>query len=294
MVLKRLFEAVKAQSAPLLWGSLILIVAQTITLYTAFREKNFVEANQIIPPQVPLELPLLYFFGAVVLLGIILLLLPGYILRIVFRIMLAFLFAWGIFITLGLSLPLPVVSLGAITGSLLWFWWPRVWLHNSLMIFTLAGVGALFGFMLSPWTVVSFMLVISVYDVLSVRLGYMLWMVKRLSQSEALPAFVMPRRISMWKLNLREAGLKKLLEEGSTEREFSVLGGGDIGFPLMLVVSVFFVYGFTSSIVVATFSLLGLISAFLIQLLFFKGKPMPALPPIALVSIIGFLIVYFT
>jgi presenilin-like A22 family membrane protease len=162
------------------------------------------------------------------------------------------------------------------------------------MIFTLAGVGALFGLILSPWTAVAFMLVISVYDVLSVRWGYMLWMVKRLSQSEALPAFVIPRRISMWRLNLREAGLKKLLEEGPTEREFSVLGGGDIGFPLILVVSVFFVYGFTSSIIVAAFSLLGLISAFLIQLLFFQGKPMPALPPIALVSIIGFLIVYFT
>jgi presenilin-like A22 family membrane protease len=284
----------KARLSPFLWGSLILIVAQIITFYAAFREKEFVEANQIVPPQVSLELPLLYFFGAVVLLGIVLWLLPGDVLRMVFRTMFAFLFAWGIFITLGLSLPLPIVAAGALAAGLLWYFWPVVWLHNLLMIFTLTGVAAVFGFMLPPWTAVSFMLVISVYDVISVRFGYMLWMVSRLSQSEALPAFVIPSRISLWKLNLRETGLKKLLEEPSTERDFLILGGGDIGFPLMLVVSVFFAYSFAGSIIVAAFSLLGLISAFLIQLLLLKGKPMPALPPIALVSIIGFLTVYFT
>jgi len=62
----------------------------------------------------------------------------------------------------------------------------------------------------------------------------------------------------------------------------------------MLVVSVFFAYGFASCVIVAAFSLLGLISAYLIQLFFLKGKPMPALPPITFVSLIGFLIVYFT
>jgi len=137
------------------------------------------------------------------------------------------------------------------------------------------------------------MLVISVYDVLAVRLGYMLWMVKRLSESGTLPAFVIPRRISAWNLNLKEAGFKKLFEDVSAEMEFSILGGGDIGFPLLLIVSVFFVYGFTSSAIVAVFSLLGLVSAYLIQLFLLKGKPMPALPPISFLSLIGFLIVYF-
>ena len=175
----------------------------------------------------------------------------------------------------------------------MWYLKPKVWLHNSLMIFALASAGALFGILLSPWTAVSFMIVISVYDIISVRFGYMLWMVNKLAESETLPAFVIPRRISIWNLNLKEAGLKRLLEDESAEREFSILGGGDIGFPLLLVASVFFVYGFTSSIIVAAFSLLGLMSTFLIHLFLLKGKPMPALPPIAFASLIGFLIVYF-
>lgn len=283
----------RARLNPFLWSSLILITSQTLTLYVAFREKHFVEAYQITPPQISLGLPVVYFFAVVVLLGAILLLVPVDKLRIAFRIMFTLLFAWGLFITLGLSLPILAASLISIAGSLMWLFRPRVWLHNLLMIFTLASVGAVFGFLLSPWTAISFMLVISVYDVLAVRFGYMLWMAKKLSESGTLPAFVIPRRISAWNLNLKEEGFKKLFEEGSAEREFSILGGGDIGFPLLLVVSVFFVYGFTSCVIVAAFSLLGLISAYLIQQFPLKGKPMPALPPITFVSLIGFLIVYF-
>lgn len=284
----------RARLDPFLWSSFILITSQILTLYVASREKHFVETYQITPPQISLALPLVYFLGAVVLLGAILLLVPVDKLKIAFRIIFMFLFIWGMFITLGLSLPILAASLISIAGGLMWLFRPRVWLHNLLMIFTLASVGAVFGFLLSPWTAISFMLVISVYDVLAVRLGYMLWMVKRLSESETLPAFVIPKRISAWTLNLKEVGFKKLFEDESAEREFSILGGGDIGFPLMLVVSVFFVHGFTSSVVVAAFSLLGLVSAYWIQLFPLKGKPMPALPPITFVSLIGFLIVYFT
>jgi len=134
------------------------------------------------------------------------------------------------------------------------------------------------------------MLVISIYDVLAVRFGYMMWMVKKLAQSEVLPALIIPREVSNWNVDLRRA---KVMEDESAEREFSVLGGGDIAFPLLLIASVFFVYGFVGSIIVALFSLLGLISAYLIQLFILKGKPMPALPPITFVSLMGLLIVSF-
>jgi hypothetical protein len=45
--------------------------------------------------------------------------------------------------------------------------------------------------------------------------------------------------------------------------------------------------------IIAGFSLVGLIGAFVIQSLFLKGKPMPALPPIAISSLIGLLIVIY-
>lgn len=279
--------------APVLWGSLILFVAQGFTLFIAFQERDFVEANQIIPPKVSLGIPLAYFFGAVALLSLILFIVPISKFKIIFRVMFAFLFSWGVFIVLGLSLPVIPASLISIAAGLTWLFIPRLWLHNSLMIIALVSLGSVFGFLLSPWVAMVFMMVISVYDILSVRFGYMLWQVKMLSELETLPAFVIPKRVSDWNLNLREVGFKKLLEQKGDEREFSVLGGGDIGFPLLLTVSVFFAYGFTSSLILAASSLLGLVAVYWIQAVFLKSKPMAALPPITFACLVAFLIIYY-
>ena len=281
----------RSKLEPAFWSSLILILSQALTLYLAFREKDYVEAYRIISPQVSLTIPLVYFFVAVIVLGIILFFIPIARLKIALKIMFAILFSWGIFIFLGLSLPILAASVISIAGGSVWFLSPRIWLHNLLLLLALVSVGTVFGFILSPWAAMSLLLVLSVYDFLAVRFGYMLWLADKLSQSEVLPAFIIPRQISRWNLALNKADFKKLFEGSSSEREFSILGGGDIGFPLLLMVSVFFAYGFASSLIVAGFSLLGLISAYWIQLVFLKGKPMPALPPISFLSLIGFLIV---
>ena len=278
---------------PVFWASLILVFSQVLTLYTAFREKAFIEANQIISPDISLGPTLAYFFGVVVLVGVIFFLVPVSILKIVFKIMFIFLFGWGMLVTLGLSLPIVAAAIISVTGCMIWFLTPRVWLHNLLLVFALVSVGSVFGFLLSPWTVIAFLLATSVYDILAVRFGYMLWLVKKMSEIETLPAFVIPRMAVGWNLDLKKAGFNRLFEDESAEREYSILGGGDIGFPLLLTVSVFFAYGLLSSVIVAVFSIVGLITAYGIQRFFLKGKPMPALPPISFLSLIGFLIVYF-
>ena len=233
--------------------------------------------------------PLIYFFVAVAVIGIILFLVPRLALKVVLKIIFLFLFGWGMFVALGFSLPVAAALGIAVVAALLWLFMPRIWLHNLLLVIALASMGTVFGVFFAPWTAILFMLVISVYDILAVRFGYMMWMVKRLSVSDTLPAFVIPKRISGWNMDVRKA---RVFDDES-ERDFSVLGGGDIGFPLLLVVSVFFAHGFTRSLVVAGFSLLGLAAAYWVQRKLLKGKPTPALPPISLLSIIGYLIVYF-
>jgi len=275
---------------PFYWSALILIFSQAVTLLVASQFKDFLEEQQIVPPEVSLEIPLIYFLGAVTLLGIVLFLVPMSKLRVVFRIMFVLLFSWGVFVVLGFSLPVIVASLISVGVAMLWFFRPRVWLHDLLLVFTLAGMGSVFGFLLSPWTAVSFMLVISIYDILAVRFGYMMWMAKKLSQLETLPAFVIPKDIAGWNLDLKEV---KLTDDESPERNFSVLGGGDIGFPLLLIVAVFSTYGLTKALSIAGFSLLGLIAVYWIQATFLKGKPMAALPPITFACLVGFLLVYF-
>ena len=44
------------------------------------------------------------------------------------------------------------------------------------------------------------------------------------------------------------------------------------------------------AVLVGGFALVGLLSAFFIQMLWLKGRPMPALPPIAFFSLVGFLL----
>ena len=137
-------------------------------------------------------------------------------------------------------------------------------------------------------------LALAVYDFLAVRFGYMLWMTKKLSESSTLPAFIIPRNAAEWRSSLKQSAFTKLVEEKPSEREYSILGGGDIGFPLLLVSSAYFGYGLGNALLVSVFSLLGLICAYWIQAAFLKGKPMPALPPIAILSLIALLIVRYT
>ena len=279
----------KASAHPFVGSGLILIISQVLVFFLAFQEMHFLESQQITPPEISVELPLIYFFVAVAVVGVILFLVPRLALKVVLKIIFLFLFGWGMFVALGFSLPVAAAPGMVVVAALLWLFMPRIWLHNLLLVIALASMGTVFGVFFAPWTAILFMLVISVYDILAVRFGYMMWMVKRLSVSDTLPAFVIPKTISGWNMDMRKA---RIFDDES-ERDFSVLGGGDIGFPLLLVVSVFFAHGFTRSLLVAGFSLLGLAAAYWVQRKLLKGKPTPVLPPISLLSIIGYLIEYF-
>jgi len=269
----------------------MMVLALALTLYTASRQKALLEAGQIPPsPNISLGPVTIYFFGVVVVMALVLFFIPLSKLRLIFRLLFSLLFAWGVFIITALSLPLVVAYPVAIAAGLAWLLWPRVWLHDLLLLIALAGAGSVFGFFFAPWTFMVFMLVIAVYDVLAVRFGFMVWMADRLSESTTLPAFILPRQAGEWQSRLQSVRMDDLKKKPPDRREYAILGGGDIGFPLMLVASVFFKADLAGAVLVGAFALAGLMSAFLIQSLWLKGKPMPALPPIALFSLVGFLL----
>jgi presenilin-like A22 family membrane protease len=280
----------KARLSPFFWSGLTIIAGLALALYVASLQKQFVEVNEIVSPDVSLGPGIAYFFGVVAVMALVLFIIPLSKLRLVFQLLFTLMFAWGVFILVALALPLAAAYPIAIIVAIAWLLWARVWLHNLVLIITLASAGSVFGFLFSPWTFVIFMMVIAVYDVVAVRFGFMVWMVDRLSQTVTLPAFIYPKKIRDWALSLKTVRVDELAEKPSTEREYSILGGGDIGFPLMLTVSVYFASGLNEAILVGAFALVGLMSAFLIQMVWLKGKPMPALPPITFFSFLGFLI----
>jgi presenilin-like A22 family membrane protease len=133
-------------------------------------------------------------------------------------------------------------------------------------------------------------LALAVYDFLAVRFKFMLWMADRLSEVNALPALIIPINYRAWNSNLRKHG-EKMIELNPAEREYSILGGGDIAFPCLLTASVYFAQGFGPAALMAVLGLVGLISVYAIQAIFLKGKPVPALPPIAAFTLVGLLII---
>ncbi len=275
------------------WSSLLLVIAQAVAYFVAFRQKELLETYNITPSNVSFAPALIYFVVAVGIIGLLLFFLPTLALRYLLKAIFTLFYMWGVLVALSFVLPFTVALVLAVALGLAGLFLARVWLHDLLLVITLAGVGAVYGVFFTPWTFMLLMLVIAVYDFLAVRFGFMQWMAGRFSQFETLPAFIIPRVWSAWNMSLKKAGFSELEKSIPEERQFSILGGGDVGFPLLLMSSVFFSYSFSSSLIIAAFSVLGLITAFWFQMTFVPGKAIPALPPISLWCLVGLAVVFF-
>lgn len=303
----------KTDCRPFFWAVLFYFLGLGLTFMVSLREKAMVESQQIVIPNLSGGLGgisgegglgniagavapgstvpvIVYFLGVVSLLALLLLLVPVRSLKLILRIFYGFAFCWGVFVALALFIPWYVAMVISLFVGLAWLLTVRVWLHNILLLLTLASLSAVFGAMVSPWTMIAGMLVIAVYDYLAVRFRFMQWMVKKLGETETLPAFFIPRRLNEWRERLKSETMKRLLE-GPGEERISILGGGDIFFPLILVASVLFTAGMVEALVVALFAFLGLAAAYAFHLFWLRGRPMPALPPIAFLSLLGLVLV---
>ena len=298
------------------WVLLFFAVAQMLLLLVTSRMDPFLdEKNIYVPTQPPVtvslwpgevtlpngevtEVPahsslgpvLIYILAAAGVLGITLSLIPLTALKLILRLLFALLFSWGAFIATVFFLPLPLSIAVAVAFGTFWFLIPLIWLHDLVLILAVNSLGAVFGRFITPWTAMAIILALSIYDILAVHFRFMLWMADRLSQINALPALIIPRKYSEWSLNLKRQG-KKVIEVNPAGREYSILGGGDIAFPCLLTASVYFARGLGPGAIIAVLGSLGLVSVYAIQAIFLKGKPMPALPPIALFTLVGLLII---
>ena len=285
---------------PMLWACLLYIMALILLFLYFIGGQWYMGTSEIrgaVLPEYSLTPILIYFFGVIAIMGIVLFLVPAARLRLILRVLFAVFYGWGVFIYLYLILPAqlppPLCGFLAAAAGLFWFFRPLIWLQNLLLLVTLVSVAVLFGALISPLTVVLLLLVISVYDIVAVRLGYMMWMARKLSESNSLPAFILPRKAANWNLDLRGTSFKEIFDQETSERDFTLLGGGDMGFPLVFVVSVFFARGLSGAAVLAVSTMAGLVLAYLLQIYWLKGKPLPAIPPISLLTILGFVIIQY-
>jgi len=165
---------------------------------------------------------------------------------------------------------------------LLIFWWikkPIVLNQNLLIIFSLAGIGASLGLSLKPEAVIFILIILSIYDFIAVyKTGHMIKLAREMMEAGVITALIIPPKISGFSFSLNK------VKPGS---DFLILGGGDVALPLIFCASLI-PLGILKSLIVSIFSLFGLFFNFYIFIKQRARKPMPALPLIALSSIVGY------
>ena len=182
-----------------------------------------------------------------------------------------------------LNLFLTVFGAILIMGVLIMLWlkYPSVWVHDILIILGLAGAASFFGLGFVPSVAVALLLIFSVYDFIAVyKTKHMVLMAKDMIEKKVILGFIIPKEFKYFK-----DGLKEVKAGGN----FMILGGGDVVFPSLLAVSVI-PSGFFKALIIVLFSLIGSFFSYWLFSRQDKKEPIPALPPIALFAIMGYLI----
>lgn len=251
-------------------------------ILAGLRLKEIFEIQKIFPQPISVIELILYFVLATAFLLLVIYFFKRRKAKgVFFKIIFALTLGLGNFYFFGLWLPGIIVIPLIIVLIIFLFKKTSLLLHNAALLFAAAGIGAGLGMQLTPLAVVLLLAIFSVYDFIAVyKTKHMVKMAEVMLEHRAILGIVVPQKISDFRAQLKE------VEPGG---RFLVLGAGDIVFPLILVVSVL-PFSVVDSLVVAIFSLIGLLAGFLIFISKKERTPMPALPPIALFSVIGYLL----
>ncbi len=163
----------------------------------------------------------------------------------------------------------------------IWLVFPYVLTHNFVMLMAISGIGASIGIGVTPATVISILAVLSLYDVIAVyKTKHMVTMFNKLLEKGVVMAIVMPKSAMATTASVKEI-------KPGPKHGFMLLGTGDIAFPLIFAVSVMKTSLFSALFVVAG-ALVGVVVVNKLLIGQAERRAIPALPPIALCSILGF------
>lgn len=263
------------------WQSVFFLAVQFLGLATALKVQEFAVVEQINIPKFELW-KFVLIFAVATLFMIFLARLPrgkGFLFRALFILAVW----WGGALVLSVWMS-DITALAFMTIAILvWLLRANVLLHNILVMLGISGIASVFGLRFSPGAIVIFLIIFAVYDVIAVyKTKHMVRLARSMLESRAIFAVIVPEKISYFRSRMRDVAPGK---------GFMMLGGGDIAFPLMLASSVS-ITSLANAFIIIAFSFIGLTASF--ALFFLLGrKPMPALPPIAALAVLGFLFTKF-
>lgn len=278
----------------------LFTLTQALGIFVAIRLSRVLEILEIKPQPISFSNLLIYFLiFTLVILAVLKFSKKGS------GIMLQIFFVLAVFsgldILFGTFIPEPgAVILAAILVAFRFFK-PTVLLHNLVMIGGLAGVGGTLGLTLFPRDAIILLIILAIYDVIAVyKTKHMVKIAQEMIKKRVILGIIVPEKILGFKASMvdvekekiptisrRKISADKLLKPVKRIR-FMILGGGDLVLPLLLISSVVN-QSILKSIIVLIFSLIGLLAMHLIFIKL-KSRPMPALPPLAVFSILGYLV----
>jgi presenilin-like A22 family membrane protease len=166
---------------------------------------------------------------------------------------------------------------------LLFFSWRTVLMHDITVILALAGLSAIIGVSITPTVGIIALITLSFYDIIAVYMTrHMVQMAQSMVRSGAVFGFIIPSEIKLFLADQRVA-------REQIGSQFMILGSGDIALPLIFAASLMR-QSLAEAIIVAVFAMLGVLATHLLFVGQHKRQAMAALPPIATMCLVGYLV----
>ncbi len=159
---------------------------------------------------------------------------------------------------------------------------PNLYIHNLTELFIYGGLAAIFVPVLSIFSVSILMILIAIYDMIAVwKTKHMIKLAKFQASSKTFAGLLIPYSLKKPKV---KKGSKKIMIPVRT----AILGGGDIGFPLLFAGVILKTSTFFNAFIISIFAALALMVLFIIAE---KKKFYPAMPFIAVGCFVGYLVI---
>jgi presenilin-like A22 family membrane protease len=170
---------------------------------------------------------------------------------------------------------------------------PKVWIHNVTELFIYGGLAAIFVPIMNLFSAVTLLILISIYDMYAVwKSKHMVKLAEFTTESRVFAGLSVPYDKKSGKISGSIPKSSKLTSKKSRVRH-AILGGGDIGFPLMFAGVVMkdimlnngLLIGFAKAMIIPVFTTIAL------YLLFVKGdknKFYPAMPFLSAGCFVGY------
>ena len=270
-------------------AQLIGLIITNKYIKTEVTETGEIKVKEVKPLPYKIERPVveesssfIYVLIAILIATVLILLLMKFKKVLLWR--LWFFFAGFLTLSIAFSAFMPnnIAGIVALFLTFLKIYRPGLVIQNLSEIFVYAGLAAIFVPVMNLFAAFMLLLIISIYDFIAVRkTKHMIKLAKFQAKSKVFAGLIIPYKIP---------GIAKGREVTKKRIKTAILGGGDIGLPLLFAGVAMKSLGFNKALVISLFATAAL-SYLLLKSE--KGKFYPAMPIISVGCVIGYILVSF-